>query len=142
MLLSRYSAGKRSKTLENSRSSLVCENIKTVANTALFSFQCTYSKTRFYVSQAVKAGSTPVSCSKNKRPPKGRPFIFRKEEGVEPIQCRCPVDTCSSPARRGRPLDFIDSRILSIPPPKGWLFIVDKAKGHGTGDPAPWPCVL
>lgn len=36
MLLSRYSAGKRSKTLENSQGSLVEENGKTVANTALF----------------------------------------------------------------------------------------------------------
>jgi hypothetical protein len=39
MLLSRYSAGKPFKTLENSRSLLVGESEKTVANTALFTIQ-------------------------------------------------------------------------------------------------------
>jgi hypothetical protein len=39
MLLSRYSAGKPSKTLEKSRSSPLGEDGKTVANTALFSLQ-------------------------------------------------------------------------------------------------------
>ena len=39
MLLSRYSAGKPSKTLENSRSSPLGENGKTVANTVLFTIQ-------------------------------------------------------------------------------------------------------
>lgn len=39
IVLSRYSAGKRSKTRENSRSSQIGENRKTVANTVLFAIQ-------------------------------------------------------------------------------------------------------
>jgi len=39
MLLSRYSAGKPAKTLENSQSSPLGENGKIVANTALFTIQ-------------------------------------------------------------------------------------------------------
>ena len=68
-------------------------------------------------SQAVKAGSTPVSCSMKKAPLTGC-FFYGAEAGGEPIECGCPVgirlppvSTVATPYAPHRGA-AIDSRIL------------------------------
>ena len=64
-------------------------------------------------SQAVKAGSTPVSCSKRKDTPPGCLFFLVKAAGVEPIQC-------GAGERRRRGLDraALKNNRLPYPAPK------------------------
>ena len=71
---------------------------------------CEVTETRYYVSQAVKAGSTPVSCSKRTAIQKdGR---FSDMSGVEPMKCSSPEDCCRFPTGRKPLLCLLDSRIL------------------------------
>ena len=105
MVLSCYRVGKPENPWQNLRNLRIDEIRKTVANKAFFIVWWIYSRTRFYVSQAVKAGSTPVSCS-NKKDTRQGVFFIGENEGRESNRSNCnsPVDCCSRGLDRGTPL--------------------------------------
>ena len=69
-------------------------------------------------SQAVKAGSTPVSCSKQKHHPAGGVFVWhRRRRESNPLQCGSPVDCRRMPAGRHPLLYFSKKNVNRLPYP-------------------------